>query len=133
MTRYVPAFSNQKTVTTLIDSVTITASGNSVSNTLDMRNALRLALSIACTYDGAATDGVTVYIYTNEVDENWSTGTDASELTSFQPKGPGAITGNDTYKPVYIDPDANFMRIKVLNDDAAKTVSGVTVKATVTT
>lgn len=114
-----------KSVWDLMRHENIPLSGSKYSSTLDLSDVDLLALTVKCTYEATSTKGITVYIYTTPDDKNW----DTDELVSFEPSHTADTT---VQKTVFIDPDAQEIRVKVTNKDTAKEVSNVSVRATIT-
>ena len=113
-----------KKVITLMDNKTIAASSSENSDSLELADITRFALTVRCTYDSGASTGITVYIYTYD-DYNW----DTDELTSFEPS---FTLGTTKQKTAFIDIDAKKIRVKVTNKDTGKSVTGVYIRAIVT-
>ena len=114
-----------KVVRRVIDKVTIPAAGSFLSSTVDLADVYMLAISMRCKYSDQASDPLTAYVYTSTDDINW----DTEELVSFSSI---VDAGEIVQKTVYIDPDAQEIRVKVTNEDAAESVTEVVVEATLT-
>lgn len=96
-----------------------------LSSTVDLRDVIRLALTVRVTYDALAAAGITVYIYTSPDDKDL----DTDELTSFEPS---FTAGATVQKTVYIDPDAQEIQCKITNKDTDDPVTKVDLRATLT-
>jgi len=114
-----------KEVRRIIDKASISPSGSILSSTVDLVGVCMLAITMRCKYSGSATDPLTVYIYTSTDDISW----DTEELASFSST---VDTGEIVQKTVFIDPDAQEIRVKVTNEDASEAVTDVVVEATLT-
>ena len=114
-----------KSTVTAIDNVTIAKSASNTSSGISLADVKVLAITVAATYDGSGTDGITVYIYSSYDGSIW----DTDELTSFEPS---YTQGASVRKTAFIDSDASYIRIKVTNKDAAYSVTAVTVTVTET-
>ena len=114
-----------KQIRRIIDKVTIAASGSVLSSTVDLAGVCMLAITLRCKYSGDATGALTAYIYTSTDDINW----DTEELTSFSS---AVVQGAIVQKTVYVDPDAQEIRVKVDNADQSYSATEVVVEATLT-
>ena len=114
-----------KSTVTAIDNVTIAKSASNTSSGISLADVKQLAITVAVTYHGSASTGITAYIYSSYDNSNW----DTDELTSFEPS---FSTGATKRKTAFIDTDAAYIKIKVTNKDTGQSVTAVTVTVTET-
>lgn len=108
----------------ILTHASLAAGADITSSVLDMRNLTEIALTIACTFNGAASNGITVEIFTSYDNVHWDT--EAWADIGLEPAlvaGAVQITNN-------IDGLPAFMKVKITNDDGAQAVT--LIEATVT-
>jgi len=90
---------------------------------IDLKNVATLALTVECTFNGAATDGIRVHIRTSPDGSNW----DTEDLDYFDPV---FAAGDTVRKTIFVDADARYVKVLVENLDSAQAITDVKVTAT---
>ena len=114
-----------KSTVTAIDNATIAKSASNTSSGISLADVKQLAITVAVTYHGSASTGITAYIYSSYDNSNY----DTDELTSYEPS---FTAGATVRKTAFIDSDAAYIKIKVTNKDTGQSVTAVTVTVTET-
>lgn len=114
---------DDKTVTKIVDVVSIGNGATETSDVIELPLSGYLALTIRATYDGAATDGIRCDVFTSPDNTNWDTDTYAEFSPTF-------LAGATYQKTILVDPSARYIRVNVVNLDAAKDTGAVVLSAT---
>lgn len=111
-----------KTVTAIVDVLTIAGGATETSDVIDLGLSGYLALTIRVTYDGGATAGVRCDVFTSPDNTNWDTDTYAEFSPAF-------TAGATKQKTVLVDPTARYIRVNVVNLDGANATGAVVLTA----
>lgn len=102
----------------------IKKSGTDQCAAIDVSDAETVAITVKCKYNGSATAGITVNLFTSPNKEDWDTDAYSSFITSF-------TAGATIQKTVIVDVESiNMLNAQIVNGDATYTVTDVKLWAT---